>query len=39
MHRHTFSLGTEAFYRIKVALLVLANIGWLVAVVYLIGRF
>lgn len=39
MHLRAFSSGTEASYRIKVTLLVLANIGWLLAVVYVIGRF
>ena len=39
MHRRAFSLGTEAVYRGKVALLVLANVGWVVALVYVIGSF
>ena len=39
MHRRAFSFGTEAQYPIKVTLLVLANIGWVWALVYMLASF
>ena len=39
MRHRAFSIGTEALYRIKVTLLILANIGWLLALVYMLGTF
>ena len=39
MHRRAFSFGAEALYRVKVTVLVLANVGWVLALVYVLATF